>query len=146
LRAAASDATDRLHGVIGLLREEDDEPAPLTPPGESIAELVERAAESGLPVHLLGAPAPDDRTAYRLVQEALTNAAKHAPGAPVTVEARTRGGATTLTVTNGSPLHAPSPGSGSGTGLLGLRARITALGGTFDAGPHEDGFRVTARL
>ncbi|MGY0017770.1 sensor histidine kinase [Streptomyces sp. YJ-C3] len=146
LRAAASDATDRLHGIIGLLREEDDEPAPLAPAGESVAELVERAAESGLPVRLVGAPAPDDRTAYRVVQEALTNAAKHAPGAPVTVEAHRRADATTLTVTNGRPRHTPPPPPGSGTGLIGLRARITALGGTFDAGPHEGGFRVTALL
>ncbi|MEV3856794.1 histidine kinase [Streptomyces sp. NPDC050095] len=148
LRAAASDATDRLHGIIGLLREEDDEQAPLAPPGESIADLVERAAGSGLPVRLLGTPAPTDRTAhrtaYRVVQEALTNAAKYAPGAPVTVEATD----TTLTVTNSRPPHAfpPGDGTGSGTGLLGLRARITALGGTFDAGPHKGGFRVWAHL
>ncbi|MFJ8826303.1 sensor histidine kinase [Streptomyces sp. NPDC102467] len=148
LRAAASDATDRLHGIIGVLREEDDEPAPLAPAGESIAELVDRAAESGLPVHLKGGPAPDDRTAYRVVQEALTNAAKHAPGAPVTVETAHRDSTTELTVTNGRahPTPAPPPPPGSGTGLLGLRARITALGGTFEAGPHEDGFRVTASL
>ncbi|WP_338698997.1 histidine kinase [Streptomyces sp. Q6] len=146
LRAAASDATDRLHSIIGLLREEDDEPAPLTPPGETVAELVERAAESGLPVRLLSAPAADDRTLYRVVQEALTNAAKHAPGAPVTVATEQDGGAVTVTVTNGRPPRAPAAPPGSGTGLLGLRARITALGGTFDAGPHGDGFRVTAHL
>ncbi|MCQ4213783.1 sensor histidine kinase, partial [Streptomyces longispororuber] len=85
LRAAASDATDRLHGIIGLLREDDDEQAPLAPPGETVAELVDRAAGSGLPVRLVSAPETDDRTAYRVVQEALTNAAKYAPGAPVTV-------------------------------------------------------------
>lgn len=148
LRSAASDATDRLHGIIGLLREEDDEQAPLAPPGETVAELVDRAAESGLPVHLVSAPVdiPEDRTAYRVVQEALTNAAKYAPGAPVTVEARQDGTGTTVTVTNARPADAPAAPSGSGTGLLGLRARITALGGSFDAGPHEGGFRVSARL
>ncbi|MEV5611617.1 histidine kinase [Streptomyces sp. NPDC052225] len=146
LRAAASDATDRLHGIIGLLREEDDEPAPLAPAGETVAQLVERAAESGLPVRLLSAPATDDRTLYRVVQEALTNAAKHAPGAPVTVATRQDGGAVTVTVSNERPPRAPAAPHGSGTGLLGLRARITALGGTFDAGPHGDGFRVVAHL
>ncbi|WP_327670764.1 MULTISPECIES: histidine kinase [unclassified Streptomyces] len=152
LRSAASDATDRLHGIIGLLREEDDEQAPLAPPGETVAELVDRAAESGLPVHLVSAPGTDDnprtedRTVYRVVQEALTNAAKYAPGAPVTVEARQDATATTVTVTNARPADAPAAPSGSGTGLLGLRARITALGGSFDAGPHDGGFRVTARL
>ncbi|MGD6744797.1 sensor histidine kinase [Streptomyces sp. BH106] len=150
LRSAASDATDRLHGIIGLLREEDDEQAPLAPPGETVAELVERAAESGLPVHLVSTPesthGTEDRTAYRVVQEALTNAAKYAPGAPVTVEARQDGTGTTVTVTNARPADAPAAPPGSGTGLLGLRARITALGGSFDAGPHDGGFRVTARL
>ncbi|MEU6847025.1 histidine kinase [Streptomyces sp. NPDC046716] len=145
LRSAASDATDRLHGIIGLLREEDDEPAPLSPAGESVADLIGRAADSGLPVRLLGAVAPTDRTAYRVVQEALTNAAKYAPGAPVTVEARPDGTATVVTVTNTRPPRTP-PARGNGTGLLGLRARITALGGAFDAGPHEGGFRVTARV
>ncbi|MFI0238094.1 sensor histidine kinase [Streptomyces sp. NPDC016845] len=161
LRGAASDATDRLHEIIGLLREEDDEPAPLAPPGESVAELVERAAESGMPVRLLGPRTPDDRTAYRVVQEALTNAAKHAPGAPVTVEMteaaeaaeaaahRNAPPALKITVTNGRPPHPPpdplSPRS-SGTGLLNLSTRVSALGGTFEATPHEDGFRVTACL
>ncbi|RVU16776.1 ATP-binding protein [Streptomyces antnestii] len=153
LRAAASDATDRLHGIIGLLRE-DDEPAPLAPPGESVAALVERAADSGLPVTLVPAAprtaGPEDadaatRTAYRVVQEALTNAAKHAPGAPVTVEHARDDRGTTVEITNGRPLHRPGP-AGSGTGLIGLRAGVTALGGTFAAGPHEEGFRVTARL
>lgn len=92
LRAAASDATDRLHGIVGLLRE-DDEPAPLAPPGESIAALIERAADSGLPVSLRRpdtdatvtsattgtTDATTTRTAHRVIQEALTNAAKHAP-------------------------------------------------------------------
>ncbi|MYR46775.1 ATP-binding protein, partial [Streptomyces sp. SID5910] len=61
LRAAAADATDRLHRIIGVLREAD-EPAPLTPAGESVADLVARAAESGLPVRWEPsdtAPAPD---------------------------------------------------------------------------------------
>ncbi|MBO1333898.1 sensor histidine kinase [Streptomyces sp. VRA16 Mangrove soil] len=146
LRAAASDATDRLHGIIGLLREEDDEPAPLAPPGETVADLVERAADSGLPVRLLSTAATvTDRTAHRVVQEALTNAAKYAPDAPVTVAARQEATATVVTVTNARPDRTPTAG-GTGTGLLGLRARITALGGDFDAGPHEGGFRVTARI
>nr|WP_258022318.1 histidine kinase [Streptomyces anatolicus] len=159
LRAAASHATDRLHAIIGLLREDDDERAPLAPTGESVADLVTRAAESGLqiayeddrgderPVTGLdsGGAEPTERTLHRVVQEALTNAAKHAPGAPVTVTVRRGGTSTAVTVTNGRPEHHGSPSDG-GTGLRGLRARVTDLGGTFDAGPHGDGFRVTARL
>ncbi|WP_406338223.1 sensor histidine kinase [Streptomyces sp. NBC_00649] len=159
LRAAASDATDRLHGIVGLLRE-DDEPAPLAPPGESIAALIERAADSGLPVSLRRpdtdatvtsattgtTDATTTRTAHRVIQEALTNAAKHAPGALVTVEhAQNESGTTTVKVTNGRPRHRPGP-AGGGTGLIGLRAGVTALGGSFEAGPHEEGYRVSASI
>ncbi|WP_244187911.1 sensor histidine kinase [Streptomyces regalis] len=89
LRAAAADATDRLHRVIGVLREEN-EPLSLTPPGETVEQLVARAAESGLPVRwepVRSPPKPGglaERILYRVVREALTNAARHAPGAAVT--------------------------------------------------------------
>lgn len=187
LRAAASDATDRLHHVIGLLREDGDERAPLAPPGETVAALVARATDSGLLVRLRGTPLPDDRTAYRVVQEALTNAAKHAPGAPVTVEAERGAGGLTLTVTNGpaaaeegsdgvgvgpgfvadpvagsvagavtGSVAGPVTGSvagpvvgpvrGSGLGLADLRARVLDLGGSFEAGPYAEGFRVCVTL
>ncbi|MEV2252262.1 histidine kinase [Streptomyces sp. NPDC050147] len=162
LRVAASDATDRLHEIIGLLREEGDEVAPLGPAGESVRALVERAADSGLPVryahdgegdrtdqtdhtdHTEGnghAREDTERTVYRVVQEALTNAAKHAPGAPVTVEVREAA----VVVTNGAPQR-PGPGPGAGSGLVHLRARVEDLGGTLVAGPHGDGFRVEALL
>lgn len=189
LRAAASQATDRLHAIIGLLREADDEPAPLSPTGETVADLIARASESGLRIvyeeegvgglaaGVVGAgvvpaagagpvagagpatkatppearPAPPtnapptDRTVHRVVQEALTNAAKHAPGAHVTVTVARGRDATTVAVTNGRPQE-PASASEGGSGLRGLRARVTDLGGTFDAGPHGDGFRVTARV
>ncbi|MFE9395095.1 sensor histidine kinase [Streptomyces flavidovirens] len=162
LRAAAADATDRLGEIIGVLREGEPDAEPsLAPAGETIEDLVARAAGSGLPVRLLspgevrpvraGVP---ERTAYRVVQEALTNAAKHAPGAPVTVVvAPAPDGSATVTVTNGraggpggesSPFAKAHPGTGSG--LLGLREGVALAGGTFTAGPYADGFRVTARL
>ncbi|MFF3642496.1 sensor histidine kinase [Streptomyces sp. NPDC002564] len=160
LRAAASQATDRLHTIIGLLREEGDERAPLAPAGETVAELVARAAESGLRVTYAGDeirhgrqgdPARGeltDRTVHRVVQEALTNAARHAPGAHVTVAVAHDGATTTVTVTNTGPRAAdPAPSDRrDGTGLRALRTRVTDLGGTLDAGPHGAGFRVTARL
>ncbi|WP_344530211.1 sensor histidine kinase [Streptomyces rectiviolaceus] len=147
LRVAASDATDRLHEIIGLLREEGDEVAPLAPAGESVRDLVERAVDSGLPVRYVmdgeeGEGGEDGRRAvHRVVQEALTNAAKHAPGAPVTVEVREA----EVVVTNGAAQQ-PGSGPGAGSGLVGLRARVEDLGGTLEAGPHGDGFRVVARL
>ncbi|MFD0551250.1 hypothetical protein ACFQ0X_20210 [Streptomyces rectiviolaceus] len=71
----------------------------------------------------------------------MTNAAKHAPGAPVTVEVREA----EVVVTNGAAQQ-PGSGPGAGSGLVGLRARVEDLGGTLEAGPHGDGFRVVARL
>ncbi|QIP71860.1 ATP-binding protein [Streptomyces sp. VN1] len=151
LRAAAADATDHLHRIIGVLRE-DDEPAPLAPAGESLDELVARAAESGLPVRWEdghpAAPAPEpggpaERLLHRTLREALTNAARHAPGAPVVVAVTGRASGTTVTVTNGAATGPGAPSAG-GTGLLGLRAAVTSAGGGFEAGPHGKGFRVRA--
>ncbi|OKI87225.1 histidine kinase [Streptomyces sp. CB02414] len=155
LRAAAADATDHLHRIIGVLRE-DDEPAPLAPAGESIEELVARAAESGLPVRVerprgtavpsAAAPEPGGvagRLPHRVVREALTNAARHAPGAPVVVAVGSHAHGTTVTVTNGPATEEAAPTQG-GSGLLGLRAAVTSVGGDFSAGPHGDGFRVRA--
>ncbi|MEV5549328.1 histidine kinase [Streptomyces sp. NPDC052309] len=150
LRAAAADATDRLHRIIGVLRE-DDEPVPLAPAGESVEALVARAAESGLPVRWESpdaAPAPEpggiaERLMHRVVREALTNAARHAPGAPVVVAVTGQAHGTTVTVTNGRATEESTPSSG-GSGLLGLRAAVTAVGGEFRAGPHGEGFRVRA--
>ncbi|WP_238697376.1 histidine kinase, partial [Streptomyces sp. E2N166] len=155
LRVAAADATDHLHRIIGVLREVsvNDEPAPLTPAGESVEDLVARAAESGLPVRWeprddTAAPAPEpggitERLLHRVVREALTNAARHAPGAPVVVAVTGQARGTTVTVTSG-PAAQEAPPSSGGSGLLGLRAAVASAGGDFDAGPHGDGFRVRA--
>ncbi|MFE6426036.1 histidine kinase [Streptomyces rochei] len=153
LRAAAADATDHLHRIIGVLRE-DDEPVPLAPAGESVRQLVARAAESGLPVRweepsdttAAEVPEPGGVTAHllhRVVREALTNAARHAPGAPVVVAVRNHAHGTTVTVTNG-PATQEATATRGGSGLLGLRAAVTSVGGDFRAGPHGEGFRVRA--
>ncbi|PPS69119.1 MULTISPECIES: sensor histidine kinase [Streptomyces] len=151
LRAAAADATDRLHRIIGVLRE-DDEPVPLTPAGETLEQLVARAAESGLPVRWdpAGHDPPADpggiaeRLLHRVTREALTNAARHAPGAPVVVAVTGRAAGTSVTITSGRATQDGPPPSGGGTGLLGLRAAVTSVGGEFEAGRHEEGFRVRA--
>ncbi|GAA2289512.1 hypothetical protein GCM10010415_71180 [Streptomyces atrovirens] len=153
LRAAAADATDRLHRIIGVLREDDDEPLPLAPAGENVEQLVARAAGSGLPVRWEtggrgAAVTPGgvaERLLHRVAREALTNAARYAPGAPVVVAVTGDDGrGATVTISNGRPGAESSPAPGGGSGLLGLRAAVTAVGGTFEAGPHAGGFRVRA--
>ncbi|MVO86766.1 ATP-binding protein [Streptomyces sp. p1417] len=154
LRVAAADATDRLRDIIGVLRDEGDEAAPLAPPGETVAQLVARAAESGLPVRYAAdgtePPGSAGRLAHRVVQEALTNAAKYAPGAPVTVTATRTGAGTTIEVANAAPPGpAATPGTGprnGGSGLADLRTRVEASGGTLTAGAHRKGFRVLAHV
>ncbi|MDU0301422.1 sensor histidine kinase [Streptomyces sp. PAL114] len=155
LRAAAADATDRLHRVIGVLREEDDAPLPLAPAGETVEQLVTRAADSGLPVlwgtgTRAGTVAPGgvaERLLHRVAREALTNAARHAPGAPVVVEVTgDDASGATVTVTNGSATKTSSELSGGGSGLRALRAAVTAVGGTFAAGPHGEGYQVSAHV
>ncbi|GAB2957045.1 histidine kinase [Micromonospora polyrhachis] len=88
-----------------------------------------------------------DRAAYRVVQEALTNAARYAPGAPVVVRVTGTGEWTEVSVRNEPPPAGPLPARAStGSGLLALRERVRLAGGTLSAGPCGGGFAVTARL
>jgi signal transduction histidine kinase len=150
LREAAAAATERLGEIIGVLRDPGAE-APVRPAQETVADLVERAAASGLDVSLhaqpVGEPAPMvELAAHRVVQEALTNAAKHAPGAAVTVRLETDGDEVVVRVANGAGTRPGTAGSG-GRGLLGLAERVRLAGGTLSSGPTADGrFEVVARL
>ncbi|MEC3982610.1 ATP-binding protein, partial [Amycolatopsis sp. H20-H5] len=88
-----------------------------------------------------------DRAAYRVVQEALTNVAKHAPGAATTVRVTRAENRTDVLVTNARPPAGPLPGGHSGRrGLIGLRERVRLLGGTLLAEPKDGGFEVAASL
>ncbi|MBO8195299.1 sensor histidine kinase [Streptomyces oryzae] len=164
IRSRAEAAVDRLGEVIGVLRE-TAEGAPTRPQGISVRRLVEEASAAGLPVTARIEGEPDDdghgpaphtaRAAHRVVQEALTNAAKHAPGAEVSVDViHAAGGAwVSVSVENG-PAVVPRtdgdirsrPGVG-GRGLFGLDERVRLAGGTFSCGPTpEGGFAVRATL
>ena len=97
----------------------------------------------------LGRLSPEATLAlYRVAQESLTNAAKHAPGAPLRVQLDAQGGTAALRVTNGAPAGLPGPiaASGGGYGLDGIRERVRLLGGEVTAGPQGDGWVVEARL
>jgi signal transduction histidine kinase len=97
----------------------------------------------------LGAlPATVSRAAYRLVQEGLTNAHKHAPGAAVTVEIAGGDVVTVAVLNEPSRSHGPRPApSGSGVGLAGLEERFRLVGGTVHSGPDDaGGWRLEGRL
>ncbi|MBE3000427.1 two-component sensor histidine kinase [Nocardiopsis sp. HNM0947] len=149
LRSAAHEANLRLREVIGVLRED-----PAEGPGESVAALVEQAAEAGLAVRLLReGPGPDPDswaggTVHRVVREALTNAAKYTPGSQVSVHVVREEGAVRVTVSDTGPGAAPSlPGRTDGEGGLAvLRASVEEAGGHLEAGPEREGFVVRARI
>ncbi|GAB3473778.1 sensor histidine kinase [Amycolatopsis cihanbeyliensis] len=153
LRESAATATERLREIIGVLRE-GAEPS-TRPAGESTAELVERAVASGMRIESTldeadGTPPMVDRAVHRIVQESLTNVAKHAPGARVRVTVERGDTATTVLVGNGPPAAEPgqhgSPGPSGRYGLAGLRERVRLVGGTLHAGPAGAGFEVHADL
>ncbi|MEW2331569.1 histidine kinase [Micromonospora chersina] len=151
LRASVATATERLHDIIGVLREERS--GSLRPAGETVAELVEGARDAGLSVELRADPDGADlpplvaHAVHRVVREALTNAARYAPGAPVTVTVGRASGEVAVSVVNGPAPNGPLPGPAShGSGLLALRERVRLAGGALDAGPRGGGFAVTAHL
>lgn len=146
LRTHATAATERLQEIIGILREQGDS-VPLDPASEDIDTLVDRAGASGADIFLERTgpepegeqPAMVDRAVYRVVQEALTNAAKHAPGARITVQLH-RGVENTVVRVHNAPGRRDSPSVLSGgSGLIALAERVQVAGGAFEAGPAEDG-------
>ncbi|MFC4563141.1 sensor histidine kinase [Nocardiopsis mangrovi] len=149
-----------ISGVIGVTRPDVAGPDGTTRP--DISGLVDRAAAAGMRVELTGdggldgVPDTVRRAAHRIVQEGLTNAAKHAPGSAVTVLLRHTATATEVRVVNGAP-DAPAPEAlgpdagvrrvpGTGTGLAAMAERARLLGGTLRAAPHGGGFAVDAVL
>ena len=152
IATAARAALADMRRLLGALRSEDGT-APTAPqPGlAEVPALVETARAAGLDVtlewHDLGAagvPETVGLTAYRIVQEALANAARHAPGSPATVDARGFPDRMEITVRN-RRTKAESNGGG-GHGLIGMRERAELLGGTLAAGPERFDFVVTAVL
>ncbi|MFG2014778.1 sensor histidine kinase [Actinomadura geliboluensis] len=141
-----------VHRGLVLLRDSDSAarlmPAP--PTAEDIGALVADLRSGGLPVELttrgdLGAPDPAVGLAlFRVVQEALSNTARHAPSAAADVTVAVGGGVAEVTVTDRGPARGrPSAG---GLGLVGMRERVTALGGALRAGPDGAGWTVHAAI
>jgi len=166
VRAGVHQALEELREVIGVLRDDDLTAVARPQPGLSdLKALVEETRDAGTPVDLrerITQPEalPDSlgRTAYRIVQEGLTNARKHAPGRPVLLLLDGRPGDRLLVelvnpMAPVSPAEGPSAagpslnGSGAGTGLIGLTERVRLTGGEIDHGVAPDGqFRLRALL
>ena len=145
--------------LLGVLRSEGPPPTAPQPGLADLAELLEWIRSTGTPVRLethgsvAGLPAAVDVSAYRILQEALTNAARHATGAPVRVRLQRTASELTLSVRNDPPPgragggHGAPPAGEAGHGLRGMRERAGMLGGELHAGPTADGgFEVTATL
>jgi signal transduction histidine kinase len=155
--ASARAALDDLSGVIGVLREDGGESLtePPQPTIADLAALVEESRAAGMRIAArieLGDAAPSaavGRTAYRIAQEGLTNARKHAPGAAVTLTVQAPDGDLRVEVRSLAPvaIASASPLPGAGTGLIGLAERVTLAGGELESGVDPAGaFVLRARL
>ncbi|XDV65156.1 sensor histidine kinase [Streptomyces sp. R33] len=160
LRQASVAAMHELREVVGIMRDGVEAPVPVEEAQPAargvagIAGIVQAARSAGTDVRMTSAGRPRplvaacDHAAYRIVQEALTNAYKHAPGAPIAVELRYEDDSLVVEIANGP---AAGPGTGEvvsgGQGLTGLRERARLVGGMVHAGTTEDGgFRVAGVL
>jgi signal transduction histidine kinase len=154
---SARAALEELRGVIGVLREDGGESL-TEPPQPTIADLpalVEESRAAGMRITArieLGDAAPTaaaGRTAYRIAQEGLTNARKHAPGAAVTLTVQAPDGDLRVEIRSLAPVAVASgsPLPGAGTGLIGLAERVTLAGGELESGVDPEGaFVLRARL
>ena len=138
-------ALTEMRRMLGVMRTGEDQPAALAPqPGlQHLDRLIAQVEEAGLPVTLhIEGERPDlspgvDLSAYRIVQEGLTNALKHAKGAHADVVIRYIDGLVQLEITDdGVGTQNGTPG---GHGLVGMRERVAVYGGTLEAGPREGG-------
>ncbi|MFZ4131364.1 sensor histidine kinase [Streptomyces cellulosae] len=169
LREAARSAMRELREAVGILRDDTEEP-PAPAPGPEpeaagaphargaagVDALVASSRSAGAPVELRRSgerrplAAAADHAVYRIVQEGLTNAHKHAPGAPITVELRYEPDSLVVEVANAPvPEGAPSgpPAISGGQGLAGLEERARLVGGMVHSGPSPDGgFRLAGVL
>ncbi|MFE7490861.1 sensor histidine kinase [Kitasatospora sp. NPDC057541] len=157
IRAGALEGLTELRRLLGVLRSED-RPGGIAPEApqptlERLDDLLAGVRAAGLDVTALTSgnrrPLPEgvELSAYRIVQEALSNTLRHAPGATARVELGYTPGALRLRIRNGPGARPAGPSPGTGHGLLGMRERAAMLGGELSAGPTpEGGYEVTALL
>lgn len=158
IRNNALDALTELRRVLGVLRsEEAPDPHTAHTPQPTLADLgtlVDNVRGAGLSVatETTGRPprplAPGaELSVYRIVQEVLSNGLRHAPGSQVRLQLHHTPLGLEIDVTNTAPAHPAALSPDAGHGLLGMRERVTMLGGDLTTRPTPDGgYRVTARL
>jgi signal transduction histidine kinase len=167
IAATARESLGEMRRLLGVLRSEEAHGELAPQPGLTrIGQLVEATVRAGMPVEFTpcDADVPEalGLAAYRIVQEALANVVRHAPGAPTRVSLSVSepvpepesvaedGARLTILVVNGPPPEPPAgplEAGGTGHGLVGMRERVRLAGGTLDVGPLPDGgFRVAARF
>ena len=155
IKTVSKDALDELRTMLVALRQTDEE-APRSPaPGlDRLPALIELTRAAGLSVFTnvagdpLLLPAAVDLAAYRIIQESLTNVARHASAAAATVRLTYEADSLLIEIIdNGQTVPANGVSPGAGSGIAGMRERASALGGRLDAASRpEGGFAVTARL
>jgi len=155
IEAESHEALEELRTILGMLRERGNGKAPPLEPAPGLGELgglIDQARDTGLDVRFdvegeqpTQVPEAVQLAAFRIVQESLTNARRHAPGSATQVSLAYGRDRLRLAIEN--DLGPASNDNGSdGIGILGMRERSTAIGGTFEAGPSGDRFRVVAEL
>ncbi|MYT08446.1 MULTISPECIES: histidine kinase [Streptomyces] len=150
IRENSVDGLAEMRRLIGILRDGDHDPSAV-PTLDGLTALVDGARANGLDVtldacHHGSVPAPVELAAYRIVQESLTNALKHACPGRVTVSLAERDGDLTIEVSSPYGDRDGPRAPGSGAGLVGMRERAALLGGTFRAGPRGALWTVHATL
>ncbi|MFD7311587.1 sensor histidine kinase [Promicromonospora sp. NPDC059942] len=177
IAASSRRALGEMRGLLGILRGHDTAPTAPLPGLSDVTALIESTRASGAEITYDGMyddaagdtaadtdddagsdPSPDQGvgtevsevvglTAFRVVQEALSNALRHAPGSAIAVRISSDGHELRVVVTNTSPGRDDEPTPGARLGLAGIRERVAAIGGTVSAGPTPDGgFELAATL
>ncbi|WP_245672962.1 sensor histidine kinase [Aldersonia kunmingensis] len=153
IAVAAREALNEIRGLLGVLRSTEQPLAAAPQPGLSdVVGLLDATRRAGIAVEWTRTgttSAVSDATGlalYRILQEALSNAARHAPGSPVRVELVCDGGMVALTVANGPGIGEPPPGGPGGLGIVGMAERARSIGGSLVAAPFGAGFEVRVQL
>jgi signal transduction histidine kinase len=159
IEATSRSALTEMRRLLGVLRQDGEPRGSLSPaPGlADLASLARQVQDAGLKVWINvdgqpgAVPAGIDLSAYRIIQEALTNVIKHGAASAANVTISYRPDSVTVEVSDhgaaAGPAQVPLPRTGSGHGIIGMRERVAVFGGEFSAGPGPDGgFRVRARF